>query len=798
MSDKTINLVNDIVLTAEKRGVARLVIENESSDGKMIILENKELVSFGSYSYLGLEIDERLKKAAIQAIEKFGLQYPSSRVYTSLPMYVQLEEMFREIFGAPVLLTTSLSLGHAGVMPVLINREDVLILDQHVHSSVQDAAQRLKAKGCKLTMLRHNDLDALENNIIELSKKHPRVWYAIDGIYSMYGDVAPMKELEVLLNRYDSFYLYVDDAHGVSSYGKNGAGWVLSQIEFHKKMVLSTGMAKAFGTMGGVFAIRDPDLFEITRNCTGSLIFSGPHPIPILGASLASAQIHLSEEIVVRQNLLADKIYYCHKLLADAGLPDISHPLTPIFFIALGLIRVGYNLVKKMIDDGFYVNLASFPAVSESCTGIRFTITLHHSMADIENLVTSLVENYPMTLQEEGVSMQDIRKAFRKTPNFPKDTISIITKPDRSLLSIIYAESIAEIGKEKWNGLHADSSLLNWNFLNLLESVFKENIKKEDNWNFHYFQINDAMGSVVVSTVFTSVLVKEDMLSPKDVSNKLESEREDNPYFLSSNILMMGTLVTEGTQIYINRQSPEWQMAMRLLFRELERLKDNLNINSIFLRDFVVDDNLFDFLREESYLKVELPDSHNVISFNWNDEASFISQFKKHRKQYLKKIVMRNQDQFEVEIIQMPKSDQIKEFYNLYKNVNNKSDEINTFDLPEKLFHALLENGQEWELIRLSLEVDSSNAVAMMLCHKSSKVYTPLFVGLDYTYLSSNIYPAILWQTLKRANQLEVEMIPLGFTASQIKRKFGADSVPKFGFVKAKDNFDMMQVNLFH
>ena len=795
MPDKTLNLVNDIVNNAENRGVARLVIQNDFAYGNKIVLHGKDLISFGSYSYLGLETDSRLKKAAIEGIQNFGLQYPSSRVYTSLPVYGELERMFEQIFGAPVVLTTSLSLGHAGVLPVLISKEDVLILDQHVHSSVQDAAQRLKAKSVQLKIVRHNDLNALERMIKECSSQYSKVWYALDSIYSMYGDVAPLVELYELVEKYSCFHLYIDDAHGVSSYGKNGSGWVLDQIQLHDRIVLTTGMAKAFGTMGGIFVIKDSSMYERVKNCTGSLIFSGGHPVPVLSASIASARIHLTDEISSRQKALADRLRYCHFLLRKKGIPDVSDPRTPIFFIALGLLKVGYNMVKRMIDDGFYVNLASFPAVSESCTGIRFTVTLNHSLADIESLVENIAKNYPLALNDENVATSDVRRAFRKVPSFPSKMIDINSKVKLNDLKLIHSTSITSLDRKAWDEEFMHSPLMQSDFLKQLEFIFSNNPKSENNWKFHYFKVIDSMNNVILSTFFTQTLAKDDLLSPAHVSNNIEEQRTEKRDFFTSEVLLMGTLVTEGDHLNLNRNHGLWKDAVSLLLKEIEEIKDQENINAVVLRDFVEDDELFACLSDDSYLKIELPESHRLVDTKWENNLEFAGQFRKHRRKYLRKIVFENEAQFDTRIVSNPSIEQVNAYWKLYLNVNRKSMEINNFDLPERFFLEILKR-EEWEVIELKL-LDSKDLVAIMLCHLESDKYTPLLVGMDYQFLHTNCYPQILWQTIKRAKNHKVKEIPLGFTASQIKRKFGATTEGKFGFVKMKDNFSLLQLNLY-
>lgn len=799
MSEQTLNLVNNIVINAEQSGVARIALDNINFDGKNVLLEGKSLISFGSYSYLGLEVDDRLKDGAIQAIANYGIQYPSSRIYSYIPLYTELNVLLERIFQSNVVLTTSLSLGHMGVMPVVVGQNDLVILDQHVHSSVQDAAQRLKAKGIEVTVVRHNDLVSLEQKVIASINQYQKVWYAIDGIYSMYGDTAPIEEIELLLNKYDNLYLYADDAHGVSSFGKNGSGWVLSKINLHKKMVLSTGMAKAFGTMGGVFIIPDENLYAKVKNCTGSLIFSGPHPVPIVGASISSAQIHLSQEIYERQQILQEKIKYCSHLLKRNGIPDISDDSTPIFFIAISKLSAGIRLVKKMIESGYLTNLASFPAVSEVCTGVRFTITLHHSNEDIEGLVEAFVQNYPVVLTEEKLSIQTIRKAFRKVHALPNFIIEPSVPIEEYNGEVVVSRSIQEIDKEIWERSFPTGELFDWNSLTSLEQTFTGNELEQHNWQFYYVQIFNKKNELILMTLFTAGLIKDDMLADSRVSEQVEYERKSNEYFMTSKSLVMGTQLSEGNHLYIDKAKPEWKQAFELFLKETEKIAETEKANSIVLRDFGIEEkDLEEILKAHSYLQVELPDSHILENNSWVEVDQFLSSVNRKRRKYLNQIVLKKEENFKVNVHNTVSDELVRKSFKLYKNVMSVSFELNTFSLPFEFFKSVLKL-PNWELLTLcsSKEEDEKqgNFVAIILGYKSSNSYHPILIGLDYSNLDANIYPQMLWQVVKRANRLGLEKVHFGFTASQNKRKFGAEPLKKFAFVKSKDNFNQMVLN---
>ncbi|MCH2225388.1 MAG: aminotransferase class I/II-fold pyridoxal phosphate-dependent enzyme [Crocinitomicaceae bacterium] len=793
MSDKIINLVNEIVNTATQRGIAKISIENETYDGKKIIVDGKDLLSFGSYSYLGLEIDKRLKQAAADAISKFGIQYPTSRIYSSIGPYKELISGLEKMFEAPVVLTTSLSLGHSGVLPTIVQKGDVLILDQHVHSSVQSAAQLLKARDIKLDLVRHNDMESLEKKIKSYQGKYSRIWYAIDGIYSMYGDVAPIKEIEWLLNKYSNFYLYADDAHGVSSYGVYGAGWILSKIPFHKKMILSTGMAKAFGTMGGVFAIKDPILYELVNNCTGSMIFSGPHPVPIIGASIASLKIHLSDEIIVRQQFLQEKINYCNKRLKEFGIPEISDAETPIFFVPLSVLGAGYSLVKRLIDDHVYVNLASFPAVSESCTGIRFAITLHHTLDDIDKLILSIAKNLPLALAEFSLSMADVRRAFRKVENFPKFKSIEKAGTFSKFRTIRYNEIIevpTEIQKNFYECTGLDSQIIK-----SIQDSFQNNDVLHENCELFFITVLDEKENVVISALFSISVVKDDMLSSIEASISIEEKRKTDELLLSSKILMLGTLITEGSHMYVDYKNNSWKEAVGALIRQLEVIRDENDLNTIFLRDFVQNDHqLLEVLKDNSFLKVDLPDTHIVYNMSWETELEFLSSLSKRHRYYLRNKVLKKESEFDVRINEILNEELLESMYEMYKNVNERSHDLNTFTVPKKWFLSLV-NSENWEVISLRHNLNEHKS-AMMLCRKADGVYNPIFIGMNYNDLEKDIYPQILWQTIKRAKSLNSSKVTLGFTASQNKRKFGAKVQKKYAVVKSKDDFMLSSMSL--
>jgi 7-keto-8-aminopelargonate synthetase-like enzyme len=410
-----IETVNRIVINSKSLGIAHLVTEDEALDGNHVHINGKELINFGSCSYLGLELDQRLKDAGKEAIDKFGMQFSSSRAYVSVGLYKELEELFEDMFQQPVILAPTVTLGHLANIPVLVGDNDAVIVDMQAHASVQQAVDMLKLRRIPVEVIRHNRADILEEKIKELSPAHKKIWFMCDGVYSMYGDFLPVDKMVSLLNRYEQLNVYVDDAHGMSWTGPNGTGYVMNQLngKLHERLYLVCGLAKSFGTAGGLLVFPNREMQQLVRNCGRTLIFSGPIQPAVLGASVASARIHLTEEIYDLQNNLKKKINYFVRRAQELELPLIEPCGSPIKFIGVGQPETGYIMVRTLIKLGYYVNLSAFPSVPYKNTGLRITITNHLTEENIDQLLQTIALQLPEALRQSDSSFENIYKAFK-------------------------------------------------------------------------------------------------------------------------------------------------------------------------------------------------------------------------------------------------------------------------------------------------------------------------------------------------------------------------------------------------
>lgn len=374
----------------EKRGINYTQIDQYIQGGSRIGIEEKDYISFGNCSYIGLDQDNRIREAAIKAIEKYGNVYSSSRAFSSLRFLSDTEEKLKELFNRPVLMTTTTGLTNSGSIPKLCSKKDLILYDIQVHRTVQDAILICKGNGATTKMLPHNATDEIENFLQESGSNYEKIWWMCDSLFSMYGDEAPLEYYYSLLEKYDKFFLYVDDAHGMSWAGEKGSGFMRSKIPWHDKLFMATSLAKGFGAHGGALVIPNELIKQQLKYTSTSIVFSGPLTPPSIGAVSASADIHLSEEIISLQKLLMSNISYFRELCTQYSINLISKNLSPIQFIEIGKTNDTIHIASLLFQAGFLVNPCDFPAVPRNKSGLRLTLTTLHTKDEMKLFIQSL------------------------------------------------------------------------------------------------------------------------------------------------------------------------------------------------------------------------------------------------------------------------------------------------------------------------------------------------------------------------------------------------------------------------
>src|SRR6187549_3582788 len=150
--EQVLGIVNEVATLASQLGIVHNSTEDLSLDGRHITIRGQKLLFFGSCSYLGLEHDARLKASAMEAIDKYGTQFSSSRAYVSSRYYGEAESLMQQMFSQPSLIIQSLTVGHMSNIPVLVGDSDAVIMDSQVHDSVQTAVQLLKTRNVRVEL----------------------------------------------------------------------------------------------------------------------------------------------------------------------------------------------------------------------------------------------------------------------------------------------------------------------------------------------------------------------------------------------------------------------------------------------------------------------------------------------------------------------------------------------------------------------------------------------------------------------------------------------------------------------
>jgi 7-keto-8-aminopelargonate synthetase-like enzyme len=366
--------------------------------GRFVQVRGTPLLNFGGCSYLGLDQRDELKNGAIEAVRRYGTQFSISRAYLQSPLYERLESALDRMTGGHSLVAASTTLAHISAIPVLIRPGDAVVLDRFAHASVHTAVGLLDS--VSVTLAPHSDLIAIEAEITRLAKTCRKVFYLIDGLYSMHGDFAPFPELAGLLERHPQLHLYVDDAHSTSWLGTHGRGSALEALPDRSRVFVALSLNKAFGAAGGALICPDADSRGMVRRCGGPMLFSGPIQPPMLGAAVASADLHLAPEFADLQASLLERIDFVRARSSELGIRYLNAAGSPIFFTRCGTLKALFPVVQGLMARGLFVCPGGFPAVAKNQSGVRFTVSTANTKADIQLFLETLADE----LAQKGIA----------------------------------------------------------------------------------------------------------------------------------------------------------------------------------------------------------------------------------------------------------------------------------------------------------------------------------------------------------------------------------------------------------
>jgi 8-amino-7-oxononanoate synthase len=359
-----------------------------SQAGPIVEMEGRETVMLGSNNYLGLTGDERVKRAAREALDTYGTALTGSRLLNgTIPLHIELEEELADWMGTEqALVFTTGYQANVGCIGTILGPQDTVICDSGDHASILDGC---RISGAKLRPFRHNRMDKLERMLERSVGDGGGVMVVVDGVFSMEGDICPLPEVVELCRRYGA-RLMVDEAHGVGALGARGAGASeLFGVEDGVDLRMGT-FSKSFASCGG-FIAGPSEVIEYLRIAARSFLFSAAAVPAAIGAALESLRIIRSEgpQLIAK---LADNAAYLHGGLNDLGLRVVEptttasgeQVLTPIVPVIIGEDVRAAMLWKALYDEGVYTNVALHPAVPPAGALLRTSLMATHEREHLD------------------------------------------------------------------------------------------------------------------------------------------------------------------------------------------------------------------------------------------------------------------------------------------------------------------------------------------------------------------------------------------------------------------------------
>ncbi len=373
--------LEELVKTLHDDGVYRKLPINEGPCAARVVIGGKEIINLSSNNYLGLATNPRMKKAAIEAIEKYGVGAGSVRtIIGNTDLHEKLEEVLAKFKKEEAVMVFQSGLNcNMGAIQAITNKGDLIISDELNHASIIDGIKLSKADKA---IFRHSDLAHLEEILKEKRQDYEQVLIITDGVFSMDGDLAKLPGIVELAKKYDCM-TYVDDAHGSGVLGENGRGTV-DHFNLHGEVDFIIGtLSKAIGVVGGYVA-GSKAMQEWLNHRGRPILFSTALPPANVAAIIEAINIlETTDEYTKR---LWDNARYFKKQLAELGF-NTGNSETPITPVIIGEESETMAFSKALLAEGVYVSPIVFPTVPKGTGRLRCMISADHTKEDLDRAV---------------------------------------------------------------------------------------------------------------------------------------------------------------------------------------------------------------------------------------------------------------------------------------------------------------------------------------------------------------------------------------------------------------------------
>jgi 8-amino-7-oxononanoate synthase len=376
------NYITDKLRKIKEKKLYRELSYIETAQSPKVKIQSKDFILLGSNNYLGLCDDYRLKKAAINAISKYGVGSGGSRLTTgSYDMHMELEKRIASFKGTEASLVFNTGyMANVGIISALCDRNWVIFCDKLNHASIIDGC---RLSGAKLIRYRHCDMNDLLDKVNKYKKINSLI--VTDGVFSMDGDIAPLQHI-VKIAKENNMITMVDDAHATGILGKNGSG-TSSYFNLGNQIDIMMGtLSKSVASEGGYVA-GSRDLINYIKNSARSFIYSTALSPATIAVSIKALEI-IEKDEERRLNLLKMSNWFQNELKV-AGF-NVIETKTPIIPIMVGPADKAVEFSKSLLNSGIYIPAIRPPSVPEGTSRLRASLMATHTVQDLEEALTKI------------------------------------------------------------------------------------------------------------------------------------------------------------------------------------------------------------------------------------------------------------------------------------------------------------------------------------------------------------------------------------------------------------------------
>ena len=358
----------------QRRHLRRTLTESLREDGLWIERDGKRLLSFSCNDYLNLTQHPAIKQAAIDAIEKYGVGSGASRLVTgNHPLYAQLEVRLARIKQTEAAVVFGSGyLANAGIIPVVIGRKGLVLVDELSHACLFAGAELSRGK---VLAFRHNDVAEARKLLARHRSSHDHALIATDGVFSMDGDLAPLADLLAVADEHDA-WLMSDDAHGLGVVGDGRGSSFVGNTHIPLPLQMGT-LSKAVGSYGGYLCASGP-VVDLIRNRARTLIYSTGLPPACVAAAIAALDL-----IERDQDYAATPLRKAKMFTRRVGLAEAQSPIVPVI---IGDEEATLAASRMLVEEGYFAAAIRPPSVPAGAARLRLTFTAKHSDQAIERL----------------------------------------------------------------------------------------------------------------------------------------------------------------------------------------------------------------------------------------------------------------------------------------------------------------------------------------------------------------------------------------------------------------------------